>query len=258
MPLSIGGRTATGSYLRVVASSYRNGEIPHFSKFLSGFGTFPALVYMVNAITQPPPERYPPPPFGGYVAPPPPPAYPYGPGWGYPPPPPPPPPVLPKDAYTPWASRLLAFLIDWIPFWIVFAVPYVVELMERNAKCTAYDTYCDAMTVRWVIATLTSWFLLVVYFFWNFCYRQGRTGQSIGKSVLKFKVINEKTWQPIGFWRSFVRQLAHYADQAICYIGYLLPLWDDNRQTIADKLMSTVCVPVGTPQPPPWPYPHPY
>ena len=67
--------------------------------------------------------------------------------------------------------------------------------------------------------------------------------------MLKFMVISEKTGQPIGFWRSFLRQIAHYVDQVICYIGYLLPLWDDKRQTIADKIMSTVCVPVGTPQP---------
>ncbi len=85
---------------------------------------------------------------------------------------------------------------------------------------------------------------LRAYFFWNFCYRQGKTGQSIGKSALKFKVISEKTWQPIGFWLSLVRQIAHYIDQLICYIGYLFPLWDDKRQTIADKLMSTVCVPL--------------
>jgi uncharacterized RDD family membrane protein YckC len=213
---------------------------------------------MDNTRTQPPPpESYPPSPPDGYSASPPP-VYPYGPGWGYPPPPPPPPCVLPKDAYIPWASRLLAFLIDWIPFWIVFAVPYVVEAIEYDARCTAYNRYCDGMTDRWAVVTLIAWLLLAVYFFWNFCYRQGKTGQSIGKSVLKFMVINEKTWQPIGFWLSFVRQIAHYADQLICYVGYLLPLWDDKRQTLADKLMSTVCVPVGTPQPPPSLYPYPY
>jgi uncharacterized RDD family membrane protein YckC len=93
---------------------------------------------------------------------------------------------------------------------------------------------------------------------WNFCYRQGKTGQSIGKSVLKFKVISEKTWQPIGFWLSFLRQIAHYVDQFICYIGYLFPLWDDKRQTLADKIMSTVCVPLDTPEPPPRAYGQPY
>ena len=42
---------------------------------------------------------------------------------------------------------------------------------------------------------------------WNWGYRQGTTGPSIGKSVMKFKVVSEKTWQPIGFGLSIVRQL---------------------------------------------------
>jgi hypothetical protein len=54
--------------------------------------------------------------------------------------------------------------------------------------------------------------------------------------------------------------LAHIIDGAICYIGYLFPLWDAKRQTIADKIMTTVCLPLEAqglnpqplpPQPPP-------
>lgn len=44
---------------------------------------------------------------------------------------------------------------------------------------------------------------------------------------------------------SIVRQLAHVLDTLICYLGYLFPLWDAKRQTFADKLMSTVCVPLS-------------
>ena len=79
---------------------------------------------------------------------------------------------------------------------------------------------------------------------WNYGYRQGTTGSSIGKSIMKFKVVSEKTGQPIGFGMSIVRQLAHIIDGAICYIGYLFPLWDAKRQTIADKIMTTICVPL--------------
>ena len=210
----------------------------------------------------PTPENYPPPPPGGYYPPPPGP-YPRDPGSGYPPPPPLPPRALHKDAYTPWVRRLLAFLIDWIPFYILLALPYVVEAVEYGAGCAAESfaegTECSSETSGlWVLVTLSSLVVLAVYFFWNFCYRPGKTGQSIGKSVLKFKVISEKTWQPIGFGRSFLRQLAHYVDGLICYIGYLFPLWDDKRQTIADKIMSTVCVPLDTEQPAPRGYPQLY
>ena len=84
---------------------------------------------------------------------------------------------------------------------------------------------------------------------WNYGYRQGTTGFSIGKAMMKFKVVSEKTWQPIGFGMSIVRQLAHFVDGIICYIGYLFPLWDAKRQTLADKIMTTVCVPLRSAAP---------
>ena len=84
----------------------------------------------------------------------------------------------------------------------------------------------------------------VLYFLWNFGYRQGRSGSSLGKSVLKLQVISETTSQPIGFGRSVVRLIAHIADVVPCYVGYLFPLFNAKRQTFADKLTTTVCVPL--------------
>jgi hypothetical protein len=39
-----------------------------------------------------------------------------------------------------------------------------------------------------------------------------------------------------------VRHFAHIIDSLICYIGWLFPLWDAQRQTIADKLVKTLVV----------------
>jgi uncharacterized RDD family membrane protein YckC len=170
----------------------------------------------------------------------------------FPPPQPIPTPVpaLPKEAYTPWATRVLAFLIDWSPIWLVFLVPFIGLLAAGDLGCidNIYGTgssYCSSgASGFWGSVQFVAFLPAAAYYFWNFCYRQGRTGQSIGKTVMKFQVIGEKTGQPIGFWMSLVRQIAHYIDQLTCYIGYLWPLWDGKRQTIADKLVSTVCVPV--------------
>ncbi|MBN9633689.1 MAG: RDD family protein, partial [Actinobacteria bacterium] len=78
---------------------------------------------------------------------------------------------------------------------------------------------------------------------WNHGYLQGTTGSSLGKRLFHFQVIDEKTSEPIGFGRSVVRQLAHLVDAVPVFAGYLFPLWDAKRQTLADKIMSTVCVP---------------
>jgi hypothetical protein len=205
---------------------------------------------------QPPPPlgNYPPPPPSGYPPPPPP-------GGGYPPPPPqgggfPPPAgapaaVLPKEAYTPWLTRVLAWIIDYIPYAIIVGIGYGIEAATQETVCVSDSSeynlgdFCaTGNSTLGVAAFLISVVIGLAYIVWNYGYRQGTTGSSIGKSILKFKVVSEKTWQPIGFGMSIVRQLAHFVDAIICYIGYLFPLWDPKRQTLADKIMSTVCVPI--------------
>jgi uncharacterized RDD family membrane protein YckC len=198
--------------------------------------------------------------------PPPPPGYPPPQGFpGYPPPPPPPAWVLAKQGYTPWVARLGAFVVDIVPAAVVVGIGGVVgdiagtcaivraEAADYGYCGWAVSTAGDALLVMVFGFALACYALALAYWVWNVGYRQGKIGSSIGKSVMKFKVVSEKTWQPIGFWLSIVRQIAHYVDQLICYIGFLWPLWDDKRQTLADKIMGTVCVPVNPqPLPPRW------
>lgn len=193
---------------------------------------------------QPPPGgSYPPPPgssSGGYrpsSAPPPPP-----PG-GYPPPPPPvgavaPPPPgpaireLPTESYTPWITRVLAFLIDYALVLVIVAVTAVISIVVPDDSIVS------------TLVNLLGNAVLAAYFVWNYGYKQGTTGSSLGKSIMKFKVVSEVTGDPLGFAMSLVRQVAHFVDAIICYVGFLFPLWDSKRQTLADKIMTTVCLPL--------------
>jgi hypothetical protein len=63
--------------------------------------------------------------------------------------------------------------------------------------------------------------------------------------VLGFRVVSENTGEPIGFGWSVLRAFAHAVDAAIFYVGYLFPLWDAKRQTLADKMLATVCLPLN-------------
>jgi hypothetical protein len=56
-------------------------------------------------------------------------------------------------------------------------------------------------------------------------------------------VVAEATGQPIGFGMSVVRQIAHFLDAVFVFVGYLFPMFSAKRQTIADMLVSTVCLP---------------
>ena len=72
--------------------------------------------------------------------------------------------------------------------------------------------------------------------------RQGRTGYSLGKTAVGIRLVKVSTGQPMGAGLCFVRQLAHYVDSLVCYLGWLWPLWDSRNQTLADKIMNTVVV----------------
>jgi len=158
--------------------------------------------------------------------------------------------ALPPEAYTPWLTRVLAFIIDFIPYAIIVGIGYGVEAATQETACIT-DTseynlgqFCaTGNSTLGVTAFLLSVFVGLAYIVWNYGYKQGTTGSSIGKSIMKFKVVSEQTGQPVGFGMSIVRQLAHFVDAIICYIGYLFPLWDAKRQTIADKIIKTICLP---------------
>ena len=191
---------------------------------------------------QPPPPPGGDPPLGGAPYPPT--------ATGYPPPAQPLQ-ALPTEAYTSWFTRVLAWLVDSIPIFVLEGIGYALLLGTRETVCITdgpeyrLGEFCEtgASTIGQLAIGVTS-ILVLAYVIWNYGYRQGTTGSSIGKSLLKFKVVSENTGQPIGFGMSIVRQLAHIIDAAICYIGFLFPLWDAKRQTIADKLIRTVCLPL--------------
>lgn len=202
----------------------------------------------------PPPGNYPPPPQGGYPPPPPPQ------GGGYPPPQAgygPPAGAAgerPTDAYTPWLTRVLAYIIDYIPVFVLEGIGVGLLLGTRETACisdyTEYDLgeYCaeGASTLGQTSFVITA-LLALAYLVWNFGYKQGTTGSSIGKSVMKFQIVGENTGQPIGFGPSVLRWLLYVVASALCGIVWLVavlfPLWDARRQTLVDKIIHTVAVP---------------
>ena len=197
---------------------------------------------------QPPPSSFPPPPPPG--------------GSEYPPPPPPSggylPPLpgpairgLPQQAYTPWLTRVGAYLIDYLPFAVILGVGWLILQNSVDTACltdiTPYDVDQICSVGYSTLGVTVMWGALLAglaYLVWNYGYRQGTTGSSIGKAVLRFKVVGENTGKPLGFGLSFLRQIAHLIDAGVLYIGYLFPLWDAKRQTLADKIIATVCLPV--------------
>lgn len=151
--------------------------------------------------------------------------------------------------YAPWPRRVLAFLLDALPVVGLAAVAVVLLYLTRNRGCDGDPSVRDLgaqcasnTSPLGVICFVVTWLAIIGYGVWNFGYRQGRTGSSVGKTALRLWVIDVASGEPIGFQRSVIRQFAHVADTLSLGLGFLWPLWDSKRQTFADKLASTVCV----------------
>jgi uncharacterized RDD family membrane protein YckC len=147
-------------------------------------------------------------------------------GYGYSQPPQPP--------YASWLTRVGAYLVDAAPAWVLLAI---------GAALAGHGGAGAGIGIIFYLAAL-GW---IGYNRW---YRAGTTGQSLGKSATNVRLSNEQTGAPIGAGMAFLRDLAHFVDAIICYVGFLFPLWDGRRQTLADKIVGTVVVRNGAVPPP--------
>ncbi len=128
-----------------------------------------------------------------------------------------------------WIHRVGAYLIDGLitaPFSLL-----AVVLGQDTDPVTRMPSF-NAMYFIFL-------FLGLAVSGYNRWYLQGKTGQSWGKKIVGLKLVKESTGQPIGAGMAFVRDLLHIVD-SICFIGFLFPLWDDKKQTISDKIVSTI------------------
>lgn len=163
----------------------------------------------------PPPEQ---PPSGGFPPPPPP-------GGGYAPPP-----GVQQPAQwqgpplADFGKRVQAAIIDWFG-------PNIVAVFVSIAISSSLGTLLSLAALGWGLYN---------------AYLAGESGQSFGKKQAGITLVKASDGQFIGGMMGIVRSFAHVVDGIICYIGFLFPLWDPKKQTLADKIMGTVVI--ETPQ----------
>ncbi|MET9882041.1 RDD family protein [Streptomyces sp. NPDC006430] len=150
--------------------------------------------------------------------------------------PPPGMPGMPPSGMPPlahWGQRVGAYLLDAL---IIAGPMYAlgfIDLAMSDDPATANPGVFFVIGVLYAIGM--GFFQL---------YKEGATGQTIGKKVLGISLRREADGNTLGFGMAFVRKLAHVLDGLPCYIGWLWPLWDEKKQTFADKVCSTVVIQV--------------
>jgi uncharacterized RDD family membrane protein YckC len=154
-----------------------------------------------------------------------------------------------RSPYAHWGKRVGAAVIDvltQVPFYVLIVI---VTIATHSSHTATLGTSADGTPATVEISDGISgigfvligliYLALIAFGLWNIVFRQGRTGRSIGKSVLGIKLVKESTGDVAGAGLTFGRQICHVVD-SFFLLGYLWPLWDDKRQTFADKICSTV------------------
>ena len=129
-----------------------------------------------------------------------------------------------------WGQRVGAYLVD--------ALIGVGIVLAGLLLSSILGTVSDALGVFFLVV---GYIAQLVFLFWNLA-RQGKTGQTIGKGVLNIRLVRLDGVNPPGVGLSIGRTFLHVIDALPCYLGFLWPLWDDKRQTFADKILNTVVV----------------
>jgi uncharacterized RDD family membrane protein YckC len=176
-----------------------------------------------------PPQGYPPP---GY----PPPSYPqpggYQPGgYGY----------APAPQYASVGKRLGAVIIDSL-IGMVGALPGIIIMVIGGvtgaATADSRGNITDGAAVGMMVLGYALLFIGALGVGIYNIYLLGKTGSTIGKRVMKIKVLDQNG-QPLGFWKAFARELVKGIIGNVCFILWLWPLWDQEKQGLYDKLFST-------------------
>jgi len=145
-----------------------------------------------------------------------------------------------------FGQRLLAIIVDGlicsamsIPAFLVGAFgPTEIEPcgsgFPAGSLCEVETSGAYALRLLLMLAafigTLAYWSILV-----------GK-GQTVGMKMMKIRVVDMNTGQPIGTGRGVGRFFSMYLSALVCYLGFRWMIWDPKSQTWHDKIVSSVVV----------------
>ncbi|WP_410789387.1 RDD family protein [Kribbella sp. C-35] len=147
----------------------------------------------------------------------------------------------PMPPLADWGPRVAASLIDSLIALAPLLIGYgalIANVVARRDNPYPYDRPQWWAIILFLVCLVAS----IALSLWNRVFRQGRTGQSVGKSALHIKLIDAVTGEPIGAGRSFLRDFLSGLFNNACFLNLLWPLWDDQKQTWHDKVVNTYVV----------------
>jgi uncharacterized RDD family membrane protein YckC len=130
--------------------------------------------------------------------------------------------------------RFAAKFIDWLALGIVLGIPMVALMFGRISKMQSPNPNpFEFLGVQLLIQFIT----IVGTVAYN-TFFIGRYGATLGKLAVGIKVVTAEGARPT-YMRAFGRAWAEQLSQLVCYIGYIIAGFDDQRRAMHDHICST-------------------
>ncbi|MBI2840770.1 MAG: RDD family protein [Acidobacteria bacterium] len=131
--------------------------------------------------------------------------------------------------YAGVGMRFLAVMIDGI----IITIPFVILMTVGIAAAAPSEggPLGPFLVLLLELAILVGWGAYEIWFI-------GRFGATPGKMICKIKVVTPEGGA-ISYGRSTARFFAKQLSGMICYIGYIMALFDKDRQTLHDRICNT-------------------
>jgi uncharacterized RDD family membrane protein YckC/DNA-directed RNA polymerase subunit RPC12/RpoP len=136
--------------------------------------------------------------------------------------------------YAGFWIRAAAFIFDYVIITIITLPLGIWFQLRMNRALQGGQLNWEEFLPQLVLSSAWSTFVAVTYG-WLFV---GRYAATPGKMILKLKVVTADGGR-VSYLRSLGRQGAHIVSQIPCLIGYLLPLFDDQKRALHDHICNT-------------------
>lgn len=144
--------------------------------------------------------------------------------------------------YAPYGRRAAAALIDFVLTWVVAILIVILGVAVL---------FSDSIRPLGIVLIVGGVFWAPALFVFNDIIRQGKSGQTIGKTRLGIQLVREESGLPIGVGYAILRLLASYALNTVSaglfwIVDYIFPAFDKKKQRVIDKMIQTVVIDVRT------------
>lgn len=136
-------------------------------------------------------------------------------------------------------KRVAAFVIDDIAISMFFIIIFYDQLSTLFSEVTVVDeaaTYAiNAFLAQNLFVVLAIKLIYHTVLIWQ-------NGMTLGKYIMKIKVIDLETGSIPSFSKAFLRASVRIPSEVLFYVGFLLAFFVPLKQTLHDKLSNCVVV----------------